>query len=259
VDAVEAFRTFIADKLVYVISDHKPITHDTTKISHNGKLARWNLTLQSFNLKWKWIAGRANSVGDFLSRLPSSTDELFDEYQEYIEEKESRKKNTDDQKESQAEEVKENKKHSKEKDKVDKEIEDHMREIAKENKGGSIFLVDSDDDDENNSEDDAGDIGSKFEPDTQTHNDWSTAQEHDDHLKQFIDYLTQRILPKNDKDARHILLEAHYYKYENNLLYRINCCKRSKWEYVLCVPHSKIDTILFEYHDTKFSAHASID
>ena len=54
---------------VYKRQDHKSISFlKRCKLSH-GRLTRWILLLQEYDLKWEYIHGRKNVVADVLSRV----------------------------------------------------------------------------------------------------------------------------------------------------------------------------------------------
>ena len=70
--AVNKFRGYIDGSEVIVASDHQPLRWLMSLKSPSGRLARWALQLQEFNLKIEHIPGRANVLADMLSR-PSCT------------------------------------------------------------------------------------------------------------------------------------------------------------------------------------------
>ena len=66
--AVERFRGYIDGHQVCVRSDHQPLKWLFTLKSPTGRLVRWALKLQSFDLQIEYTPGKANVVADTLSR-----------------------------------------------------------------------------------------------------------------------------------------------------------------------------------------------
>lgn len=72
--AVTKFRGYIEGSEVVIKSDHQPLRWLMTVKSPSGRLARWALTLQEYNLRIEYIPGKANAIADTLSRPPCSDD-----------------------------------------------------------------------------------------------------------------------------------------------------------------------------------------
>lgn len=68
--AVTKFRGYIEGSEVVIKSDHQPLRWLMTVKSPSGRLARWALTLQEYNLRIDYIPGRSNAIADTLSRPP---------------------------------------------------------------------------------------------------------------------------------------------------------------------------------------------
>lgn len=63
------FRTFILGYPITVRTDHKSIAFfRNCKLSH-GRLTRWTLTLQEYNITYEYVPGKKNIVADCLSRV----------------------------------------------------------------------------------------------------------------------------------------------------------------------------------------------
>ncbi|GFX95522.1 retrovirus-related Pol polyprotein from transposon 297 [Trichonephila clavipes] len=62
------FRGYIDGASITVASDHQPLRWLMKLKSPTGRLARWALQLQSFNLNMEYIPGKSNLVADMLSR-----------------------------------------------------------------------------------------------------------------------------------------------------------------------------------------------
>ncbi|GFU76717.1 transposon Tf2-9 polyprotein [Trichonephila clavipes] len=66
--ALNKFRGYIDGASITVASDHQPLRWLMKLKSPTGRLARWALQLQSFNLNMEYIPGKSNVVADMLSR-----------------------------------------------------------------------------------------------------------------------------------------------------------------------------------------------
>ncbi|GBN81723.1 Retrovirus-related Pol polyprotein from transposon 17.6 [Araneus ventricosus] len=67
--ALNKFRGYIEGYKITVASDHQPLKWLMKLKSPSGRVARWSLQLQSFNLNLEYIPGKSNVVADMLSRL----------------------------------------------------------------------------------------------------------------------------------------------------------------------------------------------
>lgn len=63
-------RPLIYGREVIVKTDHRPLTWlmKTSHTESNGRLARWLVVIQDFNLKIEYLPGKLNNIADFLSR-----------------------------------------------------------------------------------------------------------------------------------------------------------------------------------------------
>lgn len=68
--AVQKFRGYIEGSEVLVLTDHQPLKWLFSLKSPTGRLARWALQLQMFNIQFGYTPGRQNAVADTLSRPP---------------------------------------------------------------------------------------------------------------------------------------------------------------------------------------------
>ena len=81
--ACNKFRTYILGYPVTVRSDHKSISFlKRCKLSH-GRLTRWVLALQEYDITWEYIPGRKNVAADVLSRI-NIHDQTFDGEKEQL-------------------------------------------------------------------------------------------------------------------------------------------------------------------------------
>src|SRR5262249_28100261 len=77
--SLEKFRDYVKASSVTVLTDHEPLPWIDKASS--GKVQRWALFMQQFDLKIVHIAGRHNVIADWLSRS-FAADEGDDEIQE---------------------------------------------------------------------------------------------------------------------------------------------------------------------------------
>jgi len=67
--ALQKYRCWIFGSSVVVHSDHNPLLYLTETAPKSSKLMRWSLSLQEFDVTFKYRAGRNNVAADCLSRL----------------------------------------------------------------------------------------------------------------------------------------------------------------------------------------------
>ena len=74
--ACNKFRTYILGYSIPVRTDHKSISFlKNCKLSH-GRLTRWILALQEYNIRWEYIPGKKNIAADVLSQINVKTRHL---------------------------------------------------------------------------------------------------------------------------------------------------------------------------------------
>lgn len=71
--AVERFRGYIDGHPVRVMNDHQPLKWLFSLKSPSGRLVRWAIKLQAFDLRIEYTPGKANVLADTLSR-PATSD-----------------------------------------------------------------------------------------------------------------------------------------------------------------------------------------
>lgn len=68
--ALERFRGYIEGCRVTIASDHQPLKWLLTLKTPTGRLARWALKIQGFNVRIEYLPGKQNVVADTLPRPP---------------------------------------------------------------------------------------------------------------------------------------------------------------------------------------------
>lgn len=76
--AVERFRPYLDGQPVIIGSDHQPLRWLLSLKSPAGRLVRWALKLQSFDIQFQYTPGKANVVADTLSRPICSSESQED-------------------------------------------------------------------------------------------------------------------------------------------------------------------------------------
>eukprot|EP00253_Pinus_taeda_P008492 PITA_08492 len=74
IHAVNKFRHYITGYQVYIHTDHSAIKYLMNKPITNGRITRWLLLLQEFNITIQDRPGKENQVADFLSRIQTPED-----------------------------------------------------------------------------------------------------------------------------------------------------------------------------------------
>ena len=67
--ALRRYNDWIIGSSVTVYVDHNPLTYLTETMPKSPKLIRWALSLQQFNVTFKYYPGHKNVVADCLSRI----------------------------------------------------------------------------------------------------------------------------------------------------------------------------------------------
>ena len=76
VNSCEKFRQYILGYPITVLTDHHALTFLNRCVLSHGRLTRWSLYLQEYNLKVKYIKGSDNVAADILSRYPPQVHNL---------------------------------------------------------------------------------------------------------------------------------------------------------------------------------------
>lgn len=76
--ACEKFRGYLENAKIKILSDHQPLRWLMSLKSPTGRLARWSLLLQSYDLAIEYTPGRCNAIADTLSRPPREEDSVTD-------------------------------------------------------------------------------------------------------------------------------------------------------------------------------------
>lgn len=74
--AVTKFRQYIERREISVVTDHQALKWSMTLKSPPGRLARWAMELQHYNLIIQYTLGRTDLVADTLSRPPLLEDHI---------------------------------------------------------------------------------------------------------------------------------------------------------------------------------------
>ena len=75
--AINKFRHYITGYQVFLHTDHSAIRYLANKPIMNGRITRWQLLLQEFDITIKDRPGKENVVAYFLSRVPKTNDTLI--------------------------------------------------------------------------------------------------------------------------------------------------------------------------------------
>eukprot|EP00253_Pinus_taeda_P027785 PITA_27785 len=81
IHAINKFRHYITGYPVILYTNHSTIKYLENKPITNGRITRWLILLQEFDITIKDRPGKENPVADFLSRMPKPIDAATVEYQ----------------------------------------------------------------------------------------------------------------------------------------------------------------------------------
>ena len=70
VHAIDVFKPYLYGSKFTVFTDHRPLEWLMSKNEPSGRLARWALKIQEFNIEIGYRAGKQNQNADTLSRIP---------------------------------------------------------------------------------------------------------------------------------------------------------------------------------------------
>ena len=73
IHAIQVFKPYLYGRKFTVITDHKPLEWLMSKSEPSGRLARWALKIQEFDITIGYRAGKTNQNADSLSRIPILT------------------------------------------------------------------------------------------------------------------------------------------------------------------------------------------
>jgi hypothetical protein len=76
VHAIKKFRHYITGYEVFVHTDHSAIRFLMNKPITNGRVTRWLLLLQEFNITVLDRHGKDNVVADFISQIKNEDDDI---------------------------------------------------------------------------------------------------------------------------------------------------------------------------------------
>lgn len=74
--AVDKFRGYLENSEFVIQTDHQPLKWLMSLKSPSGRLARWSLALQSYNMRIDYTPGKSNVIADTLSRPPIPIEKL---------------------------------------------------------------------------------------------------------------------------------------------------------------------------------------
>jgi len=74
IHGINKFRHYITGYPVILYTDHSAIKYLAKKPITNGRITRWLILLQEFDITIKDRPGKENPVADFLSRMPKPID-----------------------------------------------------------------------------------------------------------------------------------------------------------------------------------------
>jgi hypothetical protein len=79
IHAINKFRHYITGYPIILYTDHSAIRYLANKPITNGRVTRWLLLLQEFDITIKDRPGRENLIANFLSHIPKIDNSLTDE------------------------------------------------------------------------------------------------------------------------------------------------------------------------------------
>ncbi len=88
VESIKHFRAYLYGQKFVVMTDHKPLEHIDSFKNHNGRVARWRMTLSDYHFDVIARPGAQNANADGLSRLPVNLIQSYDTFADTVDPKE---------------------------------------------------------------------------------------------------------------------------------------------------------------------------
>ena len=232
ISAIKEFRHYLTNPFV-LYTDHIALKWLKTNSDLNGRLSRWALLLQQYDFEVIHRKGTHNTNADALSRNP-----LYERESSH---------------DSPA--------HEEPDDSILTEVLPLPSPTHPSSSSVSVIPVQADNTHRLMTD---LDLLKMFQTDSVSRSQLADYQLNDPAYHTIIQYLTQNLLPDDDKQARKTILEAEHYAIDNGILFHLHMprMKQTNPKPIvkrLAVPHVLTDAILRSYHDSILAGHFGFD